>query len=202
MSWRRLTRQLKGLIVAQATAKQPQLRMEFSAASAPPILPLPAGYGLRTFQAGDEEAWAVLLNANGELGCWDRQRIEGQLAGGLVRQAQYFVTAEGQLVSCTGVYDRAAPDQEPCWEIGWVANHPDHRGKRAGTAAVAAATAAAKDMQARTIYLFTDDYRIAAIKVYLKLGFRPLYQHPSFPGRWTAVFKSLGEPYREFNPRK
>ena len=40
--------------------------------------------------------------------------------------------------------------------------------------------------------LWTDDWRLPAIKTYLNLGFEPDIEHESHPERWRAVFEKLG----------
>ena len=44
------------------------------------------------------------------------------------------------------------------------------------------------------IYLSTDDWRLPAIKVYLKLGYEPLLYADDMKGRWKAVCGKLGWP--------
>lgn len=158
--------------------------------------PLPAGYAIRTYQAGDEPGWAALLQANGELGAWDLARVGQELAGPLLRQAQFFVVMGNELAATTGVYDRQRPDGS-AWEIGWVAVHPAHRGRGLGNQVVAAALRAALALPCRPIYLLTDDHRLPALKVYLGLGFQPDLGHPSYPDRWERLFAQLGNRYRQ-----
>ena len=42
--------------------------------------------------------------------------------------------------------------------------------------------------------LQTDDFRIPAVKTYLKLGFEPLIVHENQPKRWKDVFSAIGRP--------
>jgi mycothiol synthase len=171
----------------------PQLRMQYPAALAPTV-PAPApGYQLRAFAAGDEAGWAALLNANGELGSWSIERIEGVLAGGLKRQ--FFIASAEGLVACAGVHD-VALEGTPYWEIGWVASHPAHRGRGLGGQVTAAAVGYALGLPRRPILLRTDDFRLPAIKVYLQLGFAPLLDHPSYPERWRLIGNKLGPRYQ------
>jgi mycothiol synthase len=150
---------------------------------------------LRSFQAGDEPAWAALLQANGELGVWDVARVERELAGDLIQAAQFFVIAAGQLVATTGVYARLRLDG-PAYEIGWVAVAPAWRGRGLGRQVVAAAVGAALALPSRPVYLLTDDHRLPALKLYLRLGFRPDMSHPSYRGRWRRLAHTVGEAAR------
>ena len=173
-------------------------------------LPEMAGYRLRTYQPGDEEGWLSLLQANGELGRWDRRRLEGVLEE---TRVQLFIEYEGQIVACTGCNYRSpfhrsgrplsptgTRELRPCWEIGWVAVHPDFQGRGLGKFIVGAAVAQAKELGPWPIYLHTDDFRIPALRCYLKLGFAPNNSHPSYPRRWADIFALLGEDYQALKP--
>ena len=173
----------------------PQLIMWYGRDEAP-IVPEKAGYRLRTYQPGDEEGWSALLQANGELGRWDRRRLADVLEG---TRVQLFIEYEGQLVACTGCNDRTR-ELRPCWEMGWVAVHPDFQGRGLGKFIVSAAVAQAKALGPRPIYLLTDDFRVPALRCYLKLGFAPNNSHSSYPRRWADIFALLGEDYQALKP--
>ena len=176
-------------------SSSPQLILWYGREAAPP-LPEIEGCRLRTYQPGDEEGWLALLQANGELGRWDRERLADVLEG---TRVQLFVECEGQIVACTGCNDRAR-ELRPCWEIGWVAVHPNFQGRGLSKLIVAAAVAQAKALGPRPIYLLTDDFRIPALRCYLKLGFLPNNGHPSYPRRWADIFAGLGAEYQGLKP--
>ncbi|MEW6754405.1 MAG: GNAT family N-acetyltransferase [Candidatus Latescibacterota bacterium] len=159
--------------------------------------PLPTGYRLRGYQPGDDEEWARLLQANGELGEWDVERVRGELRGPLVRQGQRFVVWGAQIVATAGVYQRER-DGAPALEIGWVAAHPEHRGRRLGELVTAAAVGAALCLPPQPIYLLTDDHRLPALKVYLRLGFTPDLSHPSCAERWRLILEHLGPQFAAY----
>ncbi len=175
----------------------PQLRMRYLPTTPPPMAGMPAGYQLRSFEKGDEQGWADLLNANAELGEWSLERIAGILAVGLNRQ--FFVASGSQLTACAGVHD-ALLDEVEYWEIGWVASHPGHRGLGLGAKVTAAALTHALTLSARPVILRTDDFRLPAIKSYLRLGFTPLLDHSSYPERWRLIAARLGPGYEQQFP--
>ena len=176
-------------------APVPQLIMWYRSAEAPKQVDLD-GYSLRTYESGDEQGWLNLLVANGELGIWDRERLDGVLAE---THVQFFVECEGQIIACTGVNDRLR-DVGPCWEIGWVAVHPDFQGRRIGAFIIGGAVAKALQLGSRPIYLLTDDFRVPALRSYLKLGFEPDGTHPSYRDRWGKIFAHLGSEYQKYQP--
>lgn len=175
----------------------PQLRMTYPRFLRPAVGDLPAAYQLRAFESGDEQGWMELLNANGELGEWNLERIAGVLGGGLKKQ--FFVASGRQLAACAGVHD-AVLDGVEYWELGWVASHPAHRGRGLGGQVSAAAVGYALTLPARPIVLRTDDFRLPAIKVYLQLGFAPLFDHSSYPERWRLIASRLGPGYQLKSP--
>ena len=41
-------------------------------------------------------------------------------------------------------------------------------------------------------FLWTDDFRLPALNIYLRLGFQPAHTHDSHPERWREVYRKLG----------
>ena len=163
----------------------PSLCMVFARDTAPRT-ELPDGYALAASQISDA-AWAQLLSAGGELGPWDTQRLHTETAL-LVPGTQVFLTGiDAQPVACAGVYER---DPES-WEIGWIAVHPEHRRRGLGEAVTGLALQRALERSPRAILLYTQDHRLGAIRLYLRLGFEPVSRHRSHRRRWRAIRKSL-----------
>lgn len=193
----RIIRRMGRKLAAQDPPRQPQLVMWYPHAEPPDPGILPEGYRLRAFHPGDEDGWAALLNANGQLGQWDLERIRREIGGASVLHGQRFVLCGDEIVATAGVYDRQREGKD-AWEIGWIASHPDHRGRNLGGQVTAGALAVALQLPRRPIYLLTDDFRLPALKVYLKLGFVPDMQHPSYAERWQAILGQLGESYAHY----
>lgn len=177
----------------------PQLLMWYPHLKPPDPGELAAGYRIRAFRPGDEQGWIELLNATAELGQWDRARLQREIEGPLLRE--FFALAEEAIVAAAGVYARQREGEE-AYEIGWVACHPAHRGRHLGAQVTAAAVRAALALPRRPIFLLSDDFRMPALKVYLKLGFVPDYQHPSYADRWERIFAALGEEYEQYRPSR
>ena len=86
-----------------------------------------------------------------------------------------------------GVYDR----DPGSWEIGWIAVHPEHRRRGLGEAVTRLALDRALNLGPRTILLYTEDHRLDALRLYLRLGFRPALRHRSHRRRWRSVADRL-----------
>jgi mycothiol synthase len=72
-------------------------------------------------------------------------------------------------------------------ELGWVAGHPGHAGKGLGLVVCAAALRRFLDAGYERIYLKTDDWRLPALKTYLKLGFEPFLFQAGMAERWKKI---------------
>lgn len=170
---------------------KPQLVMWYRESRPPLLRPIPAEFTIRTFQPGDEEAMCALLDRNGELGPWDRARLDRENAT-LVGSATYFACDGDRLVATAGVHDREF-EGKPAWEIGWVATDPDYLGLGLGRYVTAAATRAALELPHREIFLKTDDHRLPAIAIYRDLGYQRDARTRSARKRWRAVGKAIAD---------
>lgn len=169
----------------------PQLRMGFTRFDAlMPPQPVP-GYGLRTFRSGDEGDWIALL-ATGDFGAWDRARLDWMLAGGrapMPLDGIFFATHDDRPVAaaCTFLYPDEAP---PAGELGWVVTHPQHRGRGLGTQVCRAVLTYIRSQGYAYAFLKTEDFRLSAIHMYLRIGFEPEMVHPDHHAWWAGLYQS------------
>jgi mycothiol synthase len=152
---------------------------------------LPDGYGLRTFRPGDEDAWIAVLNT-AAFGAWDHERLARMLSGDrapMPYEGIWFATRNDVPVGalCTFFYRDESP---PASEIGWVAVTPEHRGRGLAGAMCTAALAFIHGEGLDYAFLKTEDYRVAAIKLYLRLGFKPEMVALEHPAWWEKFLAS------------
>ena len=103
----------------------------------------------------------------------------------------------GAIVATACALHNPAAGQPFGGEMGWVAVDPDHRGKALGFIVTAAATNRLIEAGYGHIYLLTDDFRLAALKTYLRLGYVPFLFHPSMERRWRDVCTKLDVSFPE-----
>jgi len=76
--------------------------------------------------------------------------------------------------------------------IHMVASKPEFRGKGLGHLLNSIAVYTLKREGMETAYLTTDDWRLAAIKTYLKAGFEPDTEtEPDYKERWAKIYSDL-----------
>jgi len=172
------------------TEEQSQLRMSFTRFDELTPPQPPPGYGLRSYRPGDEDAWIAILST-GDFGEWDRDRLDRMIAGDrapLPLAGAYFATYDGRPVgtACTFLH------QADGAELGWVAVLPEHRGRGLGAVVCGAVLAFARDLGWERVFLLTEDFRLPAITMYLRLGFEPDMRDPTHPGRWEALRRAVG----------
>ncbi len=170
-----------------------QLEMVRPSVACVEVPPLAEGYLLRQFRAGDEGRYDDLFH----LAFADEGRFaeaqERTLEGG------FFVVehlASGELVSsCQAWRGGIMPRHPEAGQMGWLVTDPSHTGKGLGTVVAASATNRLAAEGYRRPCLGTEDFRVPAISIYLKLGWRPYIYREDLVPRWRAVFARLG---REF----
>lgn len=181
--------------------KRRQLRMLRPRLDDLPALEVPRGYGLRTYRPGDESAWAQIMESTGGVGKeWTVERVRARM----VEREQFepagmfFATSDaeaGRPVASASAW-RAAPDERETGNVHMVCALESHRGRGLGRLVTLAVLHRLRERGFRCADLTTDDWRLAAIKSYLSLGFVPIYLpdpeglDPHEP-RWSAVFSAL-----------
>lgn len=165
----------------------------------PPEVVVPEGYEMRRFRRQDAPAYVRLMHAAGFVN-WSEAKLREWLprvvAGG------FFVVVEkasGELVATAMATRNPSVVHPKGGELGWVAADPLHAGKGLGLAVCAAVTRRFLETGYRRLYLRTDDYRLPAIKTYLRLGWVPFLFAPDMKERWRVACKELGWPFEPQN---
>lgn len=153
--------------------------------------PAPAGYRLRGFRDGDGPAYIALMRRAG-FDTWSPDTLDKVLKQAVPNGILFAEHVASSRIAATamGAYKPTAVFAN-AHELGWVAADPDHRGKGLGRLVVSAATRTLLGVGARRIFLLTDDWRLPAVRVYLAVGYVPLYHQPDMPRRWHLVFANL-----------
>lgn len=138
---------------------------------------------------GDADALARLLTTSfGEP--WDADKVRGQLLDEPTVSETFLIREGGRVIATASA--RTLPDRYPgAGYLHWVAADPEQRGRGIGREVVLAVLHRFAADGCRASVLETDDHRLAAIKLYLRLGYIPQYPDADHQTRWSAIFRRL-----------
>jgi len=157
------------------------------------VPPVPRGYVLRQFRGDDERQYDELFHLAFEDEGRFPEILERTLGGG------FFVVehlASHELVaSCLAMRGSTSPRHAEAGQLGWLVTDPSHARKGLGTIVSASVTNRLEAEGYPRPFLGTEDVRIPAIAIYLKLGWRPYIYCDEMESRWRSIFACLG---REF----
>jgi mycothiol synthase len=172
-----------------------QLHMLWPVGRAAPEVELPGEYLLRTFMPSDADAYIALLHSAG-FTHWDAAVLTAEL--GFVLPDGLFVVEHVPTAAlvATAMAEHHATSLHPFGgELGWVAGDARHAHRGLGRAVCAAVVRRLLSAGYHRIYLKTDDFRLPAITVYLRMGFVPFLYQGDMAARWQAVCEQLDWPY-------
>ena len=166
----------------------PQLFMRNNNITAlPPLSLTKGGMSLRTHVEGEEEDWEILI----EKAFGTHYSFEECIKNGSDYAPEHvlYLNKDGvDIATATAVEKETFPGEGWFRMIGTI---PEARGLGAGRLICLAALHSLAARGYKTAVLSTDDERIPAIKLYLSLGFEPIYTHESHKERWEKVMQAI-----------
>lgn len=153
---------------------------------------MPDGYVLRSYAPGDEAGWANVINSVGSLGNYDAERAREFMMGKpqFDPTGLFFATQDGTPVATACAW-RDRPEETTVGQLHMVAVSPEHQGRGLGAAVSLAVLRYFEAHGFGTVYLLTDDWRLAAVKTYLNMGFEPLLPEEDHRERWEKLYSTL-----------
>lgn len=160
-----------------------------------PVVNLPQGYALRTFKTEDAEAMVTLMRLAG-FEEWNEETLRGALQKAPPEGIFFAVHQATGTLTATAMATHNPLELHPFGgELGWVGADPEHTGKALGAVVCAAVTERFLQAGYKRIYIRTDDWRLPAIKTYLKLGYVPFLYQSDMEHRWRSVCEKLCWPF-------
>ena len=168
-----------------------QLSMLISASRARqlPESEVPDGYELRGYLRGDEDSWVDLFNTGGFGSSWDRARFDEYMTAPERKEGSRVVAKGDRIVAAT--FASAEVDTDCTGRVDFVVSHPEVRGLGLGRAVCSGVVRYLISRGYANVILYTDDWRLPAIGLYLSMGFEPQMTRMDMPGRWRRVTEQL-----------
>lgn len=168
-----------------------QLEMRLTNLSDLPDLELPSGVTLRSYQPGDECAWACIMNH-----CIDPPWTAERCRAELIRRNEFdpngcFFAVVGGVPRGTATAWQKRPERGETGYIHMVGVAPAYRGRGMGRLVTLAVLHWFRQQGYRRVVLHTDDWRLPALQTYLRLGFEPVLFDTHHARRWERVRAKL-----------
>jgi len=147
---------------------------------------LPQGYELHTGREDSAPIWEEIIRDSFQMEFSYEAELNYPDCG---PDHCWFVAIDGQDVATAASYTK--PEVPGAAFLHMVAAHTKSLGKGAGKLAVLAVLHDLKNSGVEQCHLFTDDFRIPAIGLYLSLGFEPVIDDEEMKDRWAAVMEKI-----------
>ena len=171
----------------------PQLKMIFNAETTPlPELTVAPGFSLRTI-ADSELAPYNELRASVGFSVWEPDQLL-KFRSKVLPDSIFLIVenSTGRFAASATAETTDMQDHTELGVLGWVMTHPDFQGHHLGGSVSVAAMHRLYDAGYRVFSLLTDDFRLAAVKTYLKLGWKPWLYLEEMEGRWRVLAEKFG----------
>ncbi|MCD9021033.1 GNAT family N-acetyltransferase [Cohnella silvisoli] len=155
-----------------------------------PAFHCPTGYRIRHFEPGDERNWEDLIRLS-----YTREVDFGQKIGtySLLFPDRILFLCRGEQPVATATAWQTDKADDSGWYLHMVGVLPEYSGKGLGFAITIAALHKMREVGCELAFLETDDFRLPAIRIYLKLGFQPVYKDESHPARWERIVQLISQ---------
>lgn len=156
-------------------------------------LQIPEGYVLRSARLEDGPQWCHCCRG-GDLGI-EEETVElfqkHMLADPTVSLERIFMleNQDHQIVATAAAQNTGKPNHA---HLHMVANPTEFRGMGFSKYVCWAAIDSMRKAGQMTSELSSDDFRLGALKTYLRLGYVPILCREDMEGRWLAVMEKLG----------
>ena len=178
----------------------PQLKMLFNAAKNPlPALEIAGDFYLDTIKDSDLDKYNELRKSV-NFPEWTAEYLQ-TFRSKVLDDAMFVIKEKSTDRFCAAATAEKTdmPDYPQIGVLGWVMTHPDFRGHHLGKSVSVAAMHKLYRQNYRTFSLLTDDFRLAAVKTYLKLSWQPWLYLEDMPSRWQTLAEKLQLDFDSLN---
>lgn len=162
-----------------------------------PELEIPELCVLRAYQPGDDEHWVRIMNDSIGSG-WTAEKFRAEMISRPEFRAGaiFIAVLRGVPQGTAAAWPTLRPPDESEGAEGYVhmvGVSPEARGHGLGWLVTLATLRWFQERGFARVFLTTDDWRLPAISIYLKLGFQPVIPNEEHAERWAAVRRELAK---------
>jgi len=170
----------------------PQLEMVRPGLSNLPPLELPSGYSIRHFMPGDEAPWGKIMSEAFNP-YWDAARFLRLMKPhfGFRPERVLFLCKDGKPIGSASAYQWPGIRRDRGY-IHMLGIKKEHCGMGLGRQLAIACLHRFREEGFRDAMLQTEDFRIPAIKHYLRLGFSPVLVREDQRVSWERILRRIG----------
>ncbi|MCK9554468.1 hypothetical protein M0R36_01410 [bacterium] len=165
---------------------------------------LPEDYKIRSpDNTVDKQAWADLLNSDGEFGIWNKQRIEDEIISHMIApDTASLLYYKDKLIGCSSsLSDKRTKDKVGIGMFLFLSK--SHRSKKGLSFALTFRTLSffARENFVRA-FAYTDPHRLSALYLYLSTGIKPRYNSIFSIIQWYKIKKRLNPLLKRIENKK
>jgi hypothetical protein len=161
-------------------------------------LDLPDGYTLCSPEINDDlEEWVKLLNSDGNFGYWTLESVKSEILDKLILpDAASLLLYKNKIVGSMATYEIPSR-RNRVGMIMWVIIDKEHRGKHLSYPLFCRTFNYFNYKAYNKIIITSDSYRYIALRFYLKIGAKPLYDSFCSFFQWWNTKRKLNRFLRE-----
>jgi len=156
-----------------------------------PAATVPPGYTLRTYGDGDAAAWCRIMT--GQVGQWTVERFYTDVHDKPVFRPDglFFAVCDNTPVATACAWWVPEEYGQDVGILHMVATDPAHRNRGLGRAVSLSVIHFFAELGMRACVLSTTSQRLAAIRMYLSLGFEPELDTPEIRALWPDILRAI-----------
>jgi GNAT superfamily N-acetyltransferase len=178
-------------MMSNLPANSDAVHMVLSSLAGLRVCPLPCGFRMRAMRPDDVSVWVSIWHDVGDLDV-DAGTFRDSFGEdwSVISERCFFLEDEsGNVVGCASAWVNDNYCGESCGRIHWLAIQKKWQG-RGLSKAMLSFTLQKLAQSHDWCYLTTEWYRLTAVRLYQKFGFKPVLDDPVLARNWARV----GEP--------
>jgi len=160
-------------------------------------------YSINKYSKSLEKSWIQLLGMGEFDGEWTEDTFQEFMSPIERQKGSRLIVKKNKVVASTFASSSIYENKE-VGRLDFVVTHPMHRKKGLGKSVCISVINHFVEKNYKKVILQTEDWRISAISIYLKLGFRPVYSDNNMKKRWQEIISTHFKDFKikSINPGK